>query len=52
MKVFVLNSGSSSIKFQIIETNTQKTLMKGLCERIGHENSIYTVTNVEKDLEG
>lgn len=50
MKVFVLNSGSSSIKFQIIETNTQKILMKGLCERIGHENSIYTVTNVEKDL--
>ena len=50
MKIFVLNSGSSSIKFQIIDTESRKTLMKGLCERIGQENSVYTVKNLIKDL--
>lgn len=50
MKVFVLNSGSSSIKFQIIDTETRKTLLKGLCERIGMDNSVYTITNIEKGL--
>lgn len=50
MKVFVLNSGSSSIKFQIIDTNTKETLLKGICERIGIANSIYTITNLQKNL--
>lgn len=50
MKVFVLNSGSSSIKFQVIETTTSKTLIKGLCERIGVENSTFTVENIEKGI--
>lgn len=50
MKVFVLNSGSSSIKFQIIDTSTKETLLKGICERIGIENSFYTITNLQKNL--
>lgn len=50
MKVFILNSGSSSIKFQVIETKNKKTLLKGICERVGMENSSYTVTNLQKDL--
>lgn len=50
MKIFVLNSGSSSIKFQVIETDSSKTLIKGICERIGNENSTFTVENVEKKL--
>lgn len=50
MKIFVLNSGSSSIKFQVIETDSSKTLIKGICERIGCENSTFTVENIEKNL--
>lgn len=50
MLVFVLNSGSSSIKFQVIQTETQEVLMKGLCERIGFENSTYTIENVNKSI--
>ena len=35
MKVLVVNCGSSSLKYQLIETETEKVLAKGLCERIG-----------------
>ncbi len=39
MKILVLNSGSSSIKFQFIDTTDQKALAKGLAERIGIKGS-------------
>ncbi len=39
MKILVLNSGSSSIKFQLIETDNQKVLAKGVAERIGIKGS-------------
>ena len=39
MKVLVINSGSSSIKYQLLEMNTEKVLAKGLVERIGIEGS-------------
>ena len=35
MKVLVMNCGSSSLKFQLIDAETEKALAKGLCERIG-----------------
>ena len=35
MKVLVINAGSSSLKYQLLDTNTQEVLAKGLCERIG-----------------
>lgn len=35
MKVLVLNSGSSSLKYQLIESDTREVLAKGLAERIG-----------------
>lgn len=35
MKVLVVNCGSSSLKYQLIETDTEIVLAKGLCERIG-----------------
>ena len=35
MKVLVINAGSSSLKYQLLDTNTQNVLAKGLCERIG-----------------
>ncbi len=34
MKIFVINSGSSSVKFQLIEMTTKKVIAKGLVERI------------------
>jgi len=39
MKVFVLNCGSSSIKYQLIEMPEQEVLAKGLVEKIGLEGS-------------
>lgn len=35
MKVLVLNCGSSSLKYQLIDMNGEKVLASGLCERIG-----------------
>ncbi|WP_458406929.1 acetate/propionate family kinase [Anaerotignum sp.] len=39
MKVLVLNCGSSSLKYQLIDMETEGVLAKGLCERIGIEGS-------------
>ena len=35
MKVLVINAGSSSLKYQLIDMEGEKLLAKGLCERIG-----------------
>ncbi|MDD6479123.1 MAG: acetate kinase [Oscillospiraceae bacterium] len=40
MKVFVVNAGSSSLKYQLIETDDGSVLAKGLCERIGLSGAI------------
>ena len=42
MKVLVLNSGSSSLKYQVIDMETKKTLVKGNFERIGQPKSFVT----------
>ena len=42
MKVLVLNSGSSSLKYQVIDMDTEKMLVKGYFERIGQQNSFLT----------
>ena len=39
MKILVLNCGSSSLKYQLIDSDTENVLAKGLCERIGIEGS-------------
>ncbi len=39
MKIFVVNAGSSSLKYQLIDMENEKVLCKGLCERIGVEGS-------------
>ncbi len=39
MQILIINSGSSSIKFQIIEMPSETIICKGLVERIGHENA-------------
>ena len=35
MNVLVINAGSSSLKYQLLNPDTQEILAKGLCERIG-----------------
>ncbi|MBR5534026.1 MAG: acetate kinase [Ruminiclostridium sp.] len=35
MKVLVINAGSSSLKYQLLDPDTKEVLAKGLCERIG-----------------
>ena len=42
MKVLVVNAGSSSLKYQLFDTNTGDVLAKGNCERIGIEGSKLT----------
>ena len=39
MNILVINCGSSSLKFQLIDAETEKLIAKGLCERIGIEGS-------------
>lgn len=40
MKILVLNCGSSSLKYQLIDMSNESVLAKGLCERIGTEGSV------------
>ena len=42
MKILVINAGSSSLKYQLIDVDTDNVIAKGLCERIGIENSKLT----------
>lgn len=42
MNILVVNCGSSSLKYQLIDMETEKPLAKGLVERIGIEGSILT----------
>ena len=49
MKILVINAGSSSLKYQLIDTADNKVIAKGLCERIGIENSKLTYKPSGKD---
>lgn len=50
MKILVLNSGSSSLKYQVIDMDTETVLAKGNYERIGQDSSFLTHTaNGEKN---
>ena len=40
MKIFVVNAGSSSLKYQLIDMENEQVLCKGLCERIGVTGAI------------
>ncbi len=54
MKILVINAGSSSLKYQLIDMENEKVLAKGLCERIGISGNISHKTadgkKVEKEL--
>ena len=40
MKILVINAGSSSLKYQLLDPDTKEVLAKGLCERIGLDGHI------------
>ena len=42
MNVLVINCGSSSLKYQLINSDSKEVMAKGLCERIGIEGSAIT----------
>ncbi len=43
MKILSVNAGSSSLKFQMYEMPEEKVLISGVFERIGIDNSLYTI---------
>ncbi|WP_111928653.1 acetate kinase [Clostridium tertium] len=49
MKTLVINCGSSSLKYQLIDMETENSLVQGLVERIGIEGSILTQKVEGKD---
>lgn len=51
MKVLVINAGSSSLKYQLIDMDTVTVMAKGLCERIGIAGSKLTHKNLVKGME-
>ena len=42
MKIFVLNCGSSSLKYQLIDMETETVMAKGNYERIGEKEAFLT----------
>ena len=49
MKTLVINCGSSSLKYQLIDMSTEESMVQGLVERIGIEGSILTQKVEGKD---
>ena len=49
MNILVINAGSSSLKYQLIDMTKEEVLAKCLCERIGIEGSNIQHTNIAKD---
>ena len=51
MNVLVINCGSSSLKYQLINSDTEAVLAKGLCERIGIDGRlVYKKAGGEKEI--
>ncbi|MCI8517330.1 MAG: acetate kinase [Hungatella sp.] len=49
MKILVVNCGSSSLKYQLIDMDNESVIAKGLCERIGIDGSKLTHQPADKD---
>lgn len=51
MNVLVINCGSSSLKYQLINSDTEEVLAKGLCERIAIDGRLtYQKAGLEKEI--
>ena len=40
LKILVINAGSSSLKYQLVDIDTNKVLARGLCERVGSKDAV------------
>ena len=49
MNILVINCGSSSLKYQLIDMDNESLIAKGLCERIGINGSVLTHTPIGRD---
>jgi acetate kinase len=49
MKVLVINTGSSSLKYQLIDMTNESVLAKGVCDRIGLEQSFLKHSKIGSD---
>ena len=49
MKILVINAGSSSLKYQLIDMTNETVLAKGLCDRIGIDNSFIKQSRGSED---
>jgi len=47
MKILVINAGSSSLKYQLIDMDGEKCIAKGNCERIGLEGGLFSYENAD-----
>lgn len=51
MNVLVINCGSSSLKYQLIDSESEAVLAKGLCERIGIDGRlVYQKAGLDKEI--
>ena len=51
MNILVVNCGSSSLKYQVINSDSEEVLAKGLCERIGLDGRlVYQKAGGEKEI--
>ena len=51
MNVLVINCGSSSLKYQVIDADKEEVLAKGLCERIGIDGRlVYQKAGLDKEI--
>ena len=42
MKILVINAGSSSLKYQLIDMTDESVIAKGICERVGAPDSLIS----------
>ena len=50
MNILVINAGSSSLKYQLIDTDTDTLYAKGVCERIGGAGSLIEHKQIIKGI--
>ena len=51
MKILIINSGSSSIKYQLIQMPSQQVICSGMLERIGLDNAVIHFKSDQNDIE-
>ena len=51
MKILVVNAGSSSLKYQLIDMETEQAIAKGNCERIAIEGSVLKHKSAKGEVE-